>query len=255
VLRQYDGDLDGALADLRAARALGREFGELDLADQIFLDLRWADLHLRLGDQAEAVTAVASARARAERSFSAEMILLVDALEAGMCLAMGDLDKAGELVSRATRGLGRAEMPMMGGDHGVAIVYVMKASLEWRLGDLDTAEKSLVIAYSAAKDTRDMPILALVAVSAGGLALRRGQHRDAALLLGAASRLRGAHDHTDLNVAEISAGVRAALGDEGFGEAYAAGWSLDSPAAQLQVDPARFTRALEPGPSGASGPS
>jgi hypothetical protein len=96
------------------------------------------------------------------------------------------------------------------------------------------------MAYTAALDTRDMPILSIVAVTAGGLAVLRERWRDAAMLLGAAARLRGSHDHTDLTVSDVSAKVRAALGDEGFTEAYSAGWTLDSPAARRRVDPARL---------------
>ena len=59
LLRQYDGDLDGALADLREARALAREFGSLSLSDEIFIDLRWVDLHMRRGDDAQAVAMLA----------------------------------------------------------------------------------------------------------------------------------------------------------------------------------------------------
>ncbi|MEU8664786.1 ATP-binding protein, partial [Actinoplanes philippinensis] len=227
LVRQYDGDLDGAMADLRAARALAAEFGSLDIADEIFIDLRWADLHMRRGEREEARSAIAQARGRAERSDSGEMLLLVDALEAGMMIWFGDLDRATELIDRAGAGMGiggpeEADMRLLlGGDHGCAIVGAVRASLAVRMNDLDTAEKALAVAYPAAVQTQDMPILALVAVAAGGLAVRRGLPREAAALLGAAARLRGAHDHTALDVITVATQVRAALGEEGFGEAYA----------------------------------
>jgi predicted ATPase/DNA-binding SARP family transcriptional activator len=241
LMRQYDGDLDGALVDLRAARAFAAEFGSLDIGDEIFIDLRWADLHMRRDEPDEARAALAAARARADSSGSREMILLVDALEAGMLLWFGDLDRAGELIDRAAGGLGldSDRMPLMGGDHGCAIVFAIRASLALRRGDADAAEKAIMSAYPAAVQTRDMPIIAMVAVTAGGLAALRGRPRDAASLLGAAARLRGAHDHTDLHVAAVAAQARAALGDEGYGEAYASGWSLEESAAQSLVDPAR----------------
>ncbi|MBG0562580.1 BTAD domain-containing putative transcriptional regulator [Actinoplanes aureus] len=249
LIRQYDGDLDGALADLRTARALAGEFGSLDAADEIFIHLRWADLHLRRGEPAEATAAIARARARVDGSASGELALLVDALEAGILIWQGDLDRAGELLSRAAAGLGRDGMPVMGGDHGTAIVGAIRASLALRRGDPETAEKALAVAYAAALETQDMPIVAMVAVTAGGLAVLRGRHRDAAVLLGAAARLRGSHDHTDLGVTDVSGKARAVLGDEVFGEAYAVGWSLDAAAAQSQVDPARLTQpSLPPAP-------
>ncbi|MBO3736854.1 AfsR/SARP family transcriptional regulator, partial [Actinoplanes flavus] len=227
LLRQYDGDLDGALADLRAARAFAAEFGSLDLSDEIFIDLRWADLHMRRGELGEANTALLSARARAERSGSREMALLVDALEAGMLLFQDQVERAGELIARAGEGLGAGELPLMGGDHGCAIVGAIRAAVALRRDDPEAAEKSLMVAYPAAVQTQDMPILAMVTVVASGLALARGRAGDAAVLLGVAARLRGAHDHTDLQVASIAARARAALGDGGFGEAYASGWTAD----------------------------
>ncbi|MEV6306595.1 BTAD domain-containing putative transcriptional regulator [Actinoplanes sp. NPDC051861] len=240
LVRQYAGDLDGALADLTVARELGREFGSLDLADEIFIELRWAELHMRRGEQDEARRAVAQARLRADRSGSPELALLVDALEAGTLVWMGDLDRADELLARATAGLGQEGTRVLGGDHGTAIIGSVKASLALHRGDAEAAEKALVMAYSAALDTRDMPILSMVAVTASGLAVLYERYRDAAMLLGAAARLRGSHDHTDLNVSEVAGKVRRALGDEGFTEAYTAGWTLDAPAAQRRVDPARL---------------
>ncbi|GAA4952344.1 AfsR/SARP family transcriptional regulator [Actinoplanes utahensis] len=242
--RQYEGDLDGAVADLRTARALAAEFGSLDIGDEIFIDLRWADLHMRRGESDEAMAALASARARADRSASRELKLLVDALEAGIVLWTGELHRAVELIERAAAGLNvdGHETPMAGGDHGCAIVGAIRAAVAVRQGDPDAAERAIAMAYPAAVQTRDSPILAMVAVAAGGVAAARGQAREAAALLGAAARLRGAHDHTDLNVAAVSAQAREMLGEKGFGEAYAAGWSLERQAARSLVDPAR--RAL-----------
>jgi hypothetical protein len=87
-----------------------------------------------------------------------------------------------------------------------------------------------------------MPILAMAAVSAAGLAELYGRHRDAAYLLGTAARLRGTHDWTDLQVREVSGRSRAALGDGGFTEAYDSGWQLDGTVALTQADPARLRR-------------
>ncbi|MEU4422581.1 BTAD domain-containing putative transcriptional regulator [Actinoplanes sp. NPDC024001] len=240
LIRQYHGDLDGAVADLTAARTLGGEFGSLDPADAVFLELRWADLHLRRGEPGEAVSAIAAARSRAGRSGSRELTLLVDALEAGMLLWQGELDRAGELLDRATAGLGSDGMPVMGGDHGTAIVGAVRASLAVRRGDPEAANRALAVAYPAALETHDMPIVAMVAVAAAGLAVLRERWPDAAMLLGAAARLRGSHDHTDLAVRDVTGKARAALGDEAFTEAYSAGWALDAAAAQRRIDPARL---------------
>jgi hypothetical protein len=243
LLRQYEGDLDGALADLTTAKGLAGEFGSLDLADEVFLDLRRADLHLRRGEPDQALATLASVRGRAERSMSPEMLLLIDGIEAGMMATMGRLDRAEELVARAEAGTRGDGFDFMNGDHGTAIVEGVRAHVALRRGDPVQAEQALVRAYAAAQATRDMPILSLVTVGAAGLAELLGRHREAAQLLGAAARLRGSHDPTDLQVAELTRRNRAALGDEGFAEAYAAGWSLDPNTALARADPGQL-RAL-----------
>ncbi|MFI1995549.1 AfsR/SARP family transcriptional regulator [Actinoplanes sp. NPDC020271] len=244
LLRQYEGDLDGALADLTTAKSLAGEFGSLDLGDEVFIDLRRADLHLRRGEPEAALVALAAARARAERAMSPEMMLLIDGLEAGMMITLGELDRAEELVARAEGKLPVDEPGFLNGDHGTAIIEGVRATLALRRGDQARAERALILAYEAACETRDMPILSLVAVGAAGLAELTGRHREAAQLLGAAARLRGAHDPTDLQVAELTRRNRAVLGEDGFTEAYAAGWALDPNTALARADPGQL-RAIE----------
>ncbi|AEV86570.1 SARP family transcriptional regulator [Actinoplanes sp. SE50] len=244
LLRQYEGDLDGALADLTLAKALAGEFGSLDLGDEIFIDLRRADLHMRRGEPQEALIAVQAARLRAARAMTPEMMLLIDALEAGTMVGMGDFARAEELVARAEGGLSGGPGGFFDGDHGTAIVQTVRASLALHHGDPVRAEKALIAAYAAAQQTRDMPILSMVAVGAAGLADLLGRHREAAQLLGAAARLRGSHDPTELQVAELTRRCRAALGEDGFSEAYAVGWTMDPHTALARADPGQL-RALE----------
>ncbi|MFJ8167846.1 hypothetical protein ACIQ64_05215 [Streptomyces sp. NPDC094473] len=107
----------------------------------------------------------------------------------------------------------------------------MRGSLCLGLGDGPGAEEALLRAYAAALGSRDLPVVATVAVTVAGLAALYGRHRDAALVLGAAARLRGAHDRTDPQIRALSRRARTALGDEGFAEAYGAGRDLDAAAA------------------------
>ncbi|GAA3201209.1 hypothetical protein [Nonomuraea roseoviolacea] len=111
-------------------------------------------------------------------------------------------------------------------------------------GDLAGAEQALTKAYAAALETRDLPILALVAVNAAALAEARGRHRESAVLLGVASRLRGAHDRTDRQVRELTRRGRAVLGEEAFAAAYGEGWELDRTAAVTAAGAA--TRTADP---------
>ncbi|MGI5156900.1 BTAD domain-containing putative transcriptional regulator [Microbispora sp. CA-102843] len=239
-LRQYDDDLDGALADLREARSLAGEFGSLSLGDEVFGDLRWIDLHLRRGDTDLAIAMIDSARERALRAASPEMLFLVDGWEAVFRVRRGDLDRARELLDDAERGLhGDTGFPA---DHVRTLVGGVRASLCLETGDLTGAEKALEKAYAAALETRDLPILSRVAVNAAALAEAHGRHHESAVLLGAASRLRGARDRTDRQVRELTRRGRAALGEEAFAAAYGKGWELDRKTAVTEVDPARLRR-------------
>ncbi|WP_214410163.1 BTAD domain-containing putative transcriptional regulator [Sphaerisporangium fuscum] len=241
-LRQYDGDLDGALADLREARSLAGEFGSLSLGDQVFSDLRWIDLHLRRGDTELAIAMTESARERARRATSKELLVLFDAWEAGFRVRFGDLDRARALLDDAERDLDGDTT--FAGDHVRTLVGSVRASLCLELGDLAGAEKMLAKAYAAALETRDLPILSLVAVNAAALAEAHGRHHESAVLLGAASRLRGTHDRTDPQVRELTRRGRVALGEEAFAAAYGKGWELDGKTAVTEADPARLRREL-----------
>ncbi|MFI0262608.1 hypothetical protein ACH4OW_26625 [Streptomyces sp. NPDC017056] len=235
LIRQYDGDLDGALADLDRAKRLAREFGSLSPGDEIFVDLRLVDLHARLGDTARAAEMIAVARERALRSAAPETAILLDAREAALWVHAGDPARARELVESAEAGL--TEQVMFDGDQGQALVGAARGTLCLELGDGPGAEEAMGRAYAAAVDSGDLPIVATVAVAVAGLAALYGRHRDAAVLLGAAARLRGAHDRTDPQVRALSGRSRAALGDERFAEAYESGWCLAAAAALVRADP------------------
>ncbi|GIF21679.1 putative ATPase/DNA-binding SARP family transcriptional activator [Actinoplanes tereljensis] len=244
LLRQYDGDLDGAQADLREARTLAREFGSLSLSDEVFIDLRWIDLSTRSGDADAAIAMIDDVRERVQRLGSAELVILIDALAAGLWVRLGDLDQARELVERAEAGMG-TELTFAV-DHGLALVGAVRASLAIETGDGPAAEAALARAYAAGLETKDMPILAVVAVTAAALAYFYERYHEAAVILGAAARLRGTHDRTDPETRRLSRRLVGPLGEEGFAEAYEIGWKLDGTTARKQVDPARLRREALP---------
>ncbi|MET1072452.1 MAG: BTAD domain-containing putative transcriptional regulator [Umezawaea sp.] len=242
-LRRYD-DLDGALADLRDARTLADEFGSLSLGDQLYSDLRWIDLHVRRGDTDRAMAMLDSARARALHASSAEMLVMVDAREADLRVRLGDLDRAGDLLDDAERGLrGDTAFPA---HHVRTLVSSARAALCLARGDLAGADKAQREAYAAALAVHELPILALVTVNSAAIAGTRGLPHESAVLLGVAARLRGAHDHTDPQVRDLTRRGRTALGEDGFTAAYARGWELDGATAVAAADPAS---GLETGPA------
>ncbi|MFS8201937.1 AfsR/SARP family transcriptional regulator [Streptomyces sp. CWNU-52B] len=236
--RGYDGDLDGALADLREARSAAAEFGSLSLGDEVFGRLRWVDLYLRRGDIDLAVATVGSARERALRANAPPMLFLVDAWEAVVRLRLGDLDRAGELLDEAERGL-RDDAPFPG-DHARTLAGSTRAALCLERGDLAGARDALTTAYTAALASRDLPSMSTVAVTVAALAEAHGRQHEAAVLLGAAARLRGTHDRTDRQVRDLTRRGRAALGEEAFDVAYGTGWELDGRTAALEADPSRL---------------
>ncbi|WP_031469405.1 BTAD domain-containing putative transcriptional regulator [Sciscionella sediminilitoris] len=236
-LRQYD-DLDGALADLREARELSAEFGTLSLGDEVLTDLRWIDLYLRRGDTARTIAVIESARERAQRVRAPGMSALVDVWEASFRVQHGEPERARELLADADRKLrGDATFP---GNHARTFAGNVRASLCMAAGDPAGAEQALAQAYAVGLETRDLPILSRVAVNTAALAGELGRWRPAARLLGAAARLRGAHDHTDRQVRELGDRAESALGTETFAAAYDSGWQLDGTTAVTAIDPARL---------------
>jgi predicted ATPase len=232
-LRQYDGDLDGALADLSGAEALAAEFGSLSPGAQVYDDLRWSDLHRRRGEVDSALARLGAARERALRADSgAGPGVVVDVREAELRVRLGDLDRAGELLDGAGRALSFT------GDHVRTLFGAVRASLALELGDRAGAKEWLAEAYALARATGDLPILAVVAVTVAALAGAYGRHHESALLVGAAARLRGTHDRSDPQVRELIRRGRAALGEDAFAIAYEKGWELDAETAVTAVDPA-----------------
>jgi hypothetical protein len=111
------------------------------------------------------------------------------------------------------------------------------ALLDLALGRPEAAHSRLLRAHPAAVLTHDLPILALVGVAVARLAAATGRPAHAARVLGAAARLRGGDDPTSPEVLEVVGPARAALGDEAYDAAYAAGRALDRDEAVAAVHP------------------
>ncbi|MEV7074350.1 BTAD domain-containing putative transcriptional regulator [Streptomyces sp. NPDC093990] len=240
LLRQYDGELDAALADLKEAQRLAEQFGALSLSDEIFLALRQSDLLIRLERTAEATDLITATRRRALRSTSPEMAVLLDARESRLHMQTGDLDRAGRLIDAAEARL--REPDPHGGEHGQALIATVRAEFCLRKADGQAAAHALRKAYAAATRSRDLPLVATVAVTVAGLAELYARPHDVATLLGAAARLRGAHDSTDPDIRALRSRAEAVLGEPDFTTAYSGGRQLDVAAALARVDPALLLR-------------
>jgi predicted ATPase len=98
-----------------------------------------------------------------------------------------------------------------------ALDSLVRAEVAQLQGDLDTAEQHLRAAADAAVASRDQPIMAVVALGIGDLALERGDLPSAATALDLAVALRGVADPYDAietrirDAVAVNAGTRPAL--------------------------------------------
>lgn len=236
-LRQYDGDLLGAVALLEEAAERISELGSNDQDDEVFVGLRLVDLHLRLGDDARARELLESARGRSPEARPPEAAMMLDSLSASYLRLLGDREAAHasqDAADRLLRTVVHHEVLM---PHGVALVNAGGAGLALADGDLEGARRRLVAAHAAAVTSRDLPIAAVVGVTVASLHLHEGHPRDAAEVLGASARLRGDDDATALDVIAVRNGACAQLGPEAYEAAYATGRALSPAAALARTDP------------------
>lgn len=118
-----------------------------------------------------------------------------------------------------------------GGDHMRAVVMSALAMVQTDLGAMDAAFESLRQAIEAGVSTKDMPVVAQVAVAAAWVAAGAGHDRLAAERLGAADRIRGQADLMNWDAMTLAEQLREDLGDDGFEAGFAAGLGLDQDAA------------------------
>ncbi|MFD0268589.1 hypothetical protein ACFVGY_18755 [Streptomyces sp. NPDC127106] len=151
----------------------------------------------------------------------------------------GETDLVIALIDSARQRVLRAQAPAMR-----FLVDAWEAGLGVRIGELertrellDTAER-LIGGAADPGPARPGPRGGPTAALADALEL----HHQAAVRLGAASRLRGAHDLTDPQVRGLTRSARAALGADSFAAAYGRSWELDHRTAVTEVDPARLSR-------------
>jgi hypothetical protein len=108
------------------------------------------------------------------------------------------------------------------------VLLALSARVAGDDGDVADASRLVRQAYEVAVGTRDMPIVATVGVALADLA---DDPAEAAVLLGAAARLRGADDRTAVEIARVTSDLVAVLGDERFATLYADGKALERDAA------------------------
>lgn len=237
-VQAVDGDLTAAIDSYRRAQALSAELGSVE--DNTLTNVRCAALFLRQGDPAAAEAELDASPRLTPHTVDSE--LLVESLRLQIRWAEGDLDGVDALL-RSLRGRLAARRSSFLGDHVVASVAATCAAVGARRGDREAARADTVLAYRAAVETRDMPILAsvgeAVAVVAADPSDPAGDEA-AAVVVGAAVRVRGALDRGDRSLADLMTDLTERLGEPRLAELIARGRALDLDAAIAWFDPARL---------------
>ena len=214
------GEFASACEYYAEAIAVVTEVGAVD--DAIRMRSRQAQLYWLLGD------AESSAAAMAEAQRYAERVTWPDAL-AGLAFAKAELARWAGHAEEAYRQLAVASALLGDGAEQASIRATTHDLRGYLADDLGEARRHHAAALQAASEAGYAPVIARVLVGVADLALRRGQHEQAARLLAASTGVRGAPDHSLPDAARIEQAARNRLGDAGFAEAaregVESGWS------------------------------
>ena len=235
-----DGDLDGAADAYEESAALLDTLGAG--SDGGFTKLRLAALRTRQGRIAEARSLIGEVEDSVAMR-SKTMRLFTVAILAGLALAEGDHDDMRRLRGQAAGMLEHDTPAHPAADHGRAISLAAMSSLFEVEGEVEQSRLYAVAAYTAARGTKDRPIMAAVGTVVAALALDDGDPTLSAYLLGASARLRGGPDPTEPTVARVTAAARAALGDA-FDAEFDRGRALDAADAETAIDPVVLDRSI-----------
>jgi predicted ATPase/DNA-binding SARP family transcriptional activator len=211
------GDYERAATCLTEALAHLRSLGANEDAPQFQVQLahqRWL-----LGDRAGAAELLDDAEREAERLGLREGRASVWHARAEQARHRGHTDEAQRLLDRAMSIVDRGFTP----PQVMAMFRTSMGYLAVDQGDLDAARRHLREAIDEAVHSQDAPIIGLTLVGAANLALSKGRPRDAALLLGAATAVRGRRDESIVDLPGLEAAALAALGEADFTEAHQRG--------------------------------
>nr|WP_225955246.1 BTAD domain-containing putative transcriptional regulator [Kibdelosporangium phytohabitans] len=209
-LRARNGDVLGALAGFDEALAVGTQLGVSE--DLVQNRLRQAQLRLLNGDGPGCAAAIVMAEQAAVRTGLPSAMALVEHSAAEIARWTGDLTTARTRLTKADTLV----------DHNWSIACAVATQwgyLDALTGDLDSARARHSHALSMTMGAPNSIWVAHAVVGVADLALRQGDHAQAARLLAASDAVRGCADLTHPDVTRIRAEARTALGDERFAEA------------------------------------
>jgi predicted ATPase/DNA-binding SARP family transcriptional activator len=235
TLHTLDGRLDEAVQAYRRALDLSAELQSRE--DEGFLLARLADLELRRGNIEQARRYVCAAQASAEEHGAPIEALFTLAMLGAVERQAGNVEHARELQRDAMRRITAMprEHPAQG--HVRAILLSVASRIAFDDAEVETAREFARESMQAALGTRDMPVVAAVGVSLAEVTAASGDPAQAAVMLGAAARLRGADDPTACEIVRLTERLRGELGHERFDQLYADGKALDREAAIERLTP------------------
>ncbi|HEY2673561.1 MAG TPA: BTAD domain-containing putative transcriptional regulator [Rugosimonospora sp.] len=217
ALMLWRGEYARAVAYYQRALAV---VGELRASEEeIQFQTQLARALWLLGDRDAAHRMLAEAQQRAVRLGVPEPRGMVAYIAGDLARLEGDLAVARTQLTDAMRlGGHRAVAPQLRAVAAAGLTQVAIAE-----GDLDTARAHYADAVAAATVAVDAPVTGVVLVAGADLALLGGDPATAATLVAASAAARGCRDLSNVDVPRVVAAARAALGDDGFDEAYRAG--------------------------------
>jgi len=229
-----DGRLDEAADAFREALRIYQEFESRE--DEGFLMAQLADIELRRGDFDSARRYLIDAQERAEENGAMLESVFTLAIIGSVEREAGNHERARELHREAMRRITAMPEQHPAQGHMRAILLGTSARIAFDDGELETAEQFAREAFAAGVATKDMPIVATIGVMLADVTARTDPE-EAALMLGASARLRGADDPTACDIRRVTAVLTDALGEARFAELYAQGKALDREAAVERLAP------------------
>ena len=229
-VRTMLGDFAGAIIVLEEAVRLLRQ---LDPDDDAITQRVWiADAHRLKGDVERARAGLLEIVTPGAGT-SPRYLVLARITLGNLARQEGDLEEAARQYEAAGEGLERTPFS----DAVFAVLLVIGLGfLAVATDDLSAAHRHLGKAFAMAAEAPDLPLVATVGVAVAGLALRHGDARRAAEVLGAAHALRGAADAFNPDVVRLVDDLRGELGERHHETAYAAGQALDRAEALALID-------------------
>ncbi len=214
------GDFAGACAHYEEAIAIVTEVGTTE--DVIGMRSRQALLHRLSGDADAAAAALAEAQRHAERVAWPGALALLAFAKAQVARWNGESATAYEQLAVTKELLGKEA------EEGI-ILATTHDLLGYLADDLGESRAHRAAACAAATETGHASVIAQVLVGVADLALRQGDHAQAARLLAASTGVRGLPDLSHPDAVRIERAARSRLGETKFAEAAeegaGTGWS------------------------------